>query len=139
MDSNENLAVMKVLVDLISFNLIYGTLNLELCISRYELLKLENKICLVLKICFDYEFGNLWYNGILTYLWEELREINLMEMIMNKFRGIMWNFSLCGARKALNYARNLWNSKHVSRKCMHVYELCMLETMKGRIMNYKLT
>ena len=30
MDSNENLAVMKVVVDLISFNLIYGALNLEL-------------------------------------------------------------------------------------------------------------
>ena len=52
MDSNEKLAVMKVVVDLISFNLIYGTLNLELWISSYEFLKLQEQNCLVLEIRF---------------------------------------------------------------------------------------
>ena len=52
MDSNENLAVMKVVVDLIRFNLIYGTPNLELWISRYEFLKLQEQTAFVLEIGF---------------------------------------------------------------------------------------
>ena len=52
MDSNENLAVMKVVVDLIRFNLIYGTLNLELGILSYEFLKLKNKTALFWKFGF---------------------------------------------------------------------------------------
>ena len=76
----------------------------------------KNKTALSWKSVFDYEFGNLWYNGILTYLWVELRGIILMEMIMYEFRGIMWNFSLSGVRKALNYARKSWYSKQVYKE-----------------------
>ena len=85
----------------------------------------RTKSALFQKSVFDYEFCNFWYNGILAYLWEELREIILIEMIMNEFRCVMWNFSLSGLMETLNYARKLWNSKHFSKKCMHVYELCM--------------
>ena len=70
-------------------------------------------------------FCNSEYDGILTYLWEELREIILIEMIMDKSRWFMWNFSLSGVMEALIYASKPWNSKQIHKKIMHLYELCM--------------
>ena len=52
MDSNETLAVMKVVVDLIRFNLIYGTPNLELWILCYGFLKWEEQNLSYAEICF---------------------------------------------------------------------------------------
>ena len=43
-----------------------------------------------------------------------------MEMIIDEFRCVMWNFSPSGLMKALNYARKLWNSKQIYKKIMHV-------------------
>ena len=61
-----------------------------------------------------------------------------MEMIMDKSRWVMWNFSLSGVMEELIYVRKPWNSKQIHKKIMHLYELCMQEAMKGHVINYEL-
>ena len=101
MDSNGNLAVIKVVVDWISFNLIYNTPNLELWILSYGFLKWEDQNCLVMEFGFGTWNCDSWYDKILTYLWEELREAIFMEMIMDNSRWFMWNLGLIGVMKDL--------------------------------------